>query len=105
MQYNYDFHFHHKLVDPSQMLIEFESFYYNRNVENGSWYAKPNLLPTPHFIWFIDPQISGKRFLIVLKNVNKRTRKFLFLYPHSAKTSGAMSSKVDVVKFLQYIMA
>ena len=104
MQYNYDFHFHHQLVDPSQMLGEFESFYYNRNVHNGTWYGKPNFLLVSHLIWFIDSQISGKGFLIVLKNINGRKRKFLFLYPHSEKTSGPMSSKVDVAKFLQYIM-
>ena len=104
MQYNYDFHFHHQLVDASQMLEEFKSFYHHRNVYNGSWYGKPNFLPAPHLIWFIDSQISGKGFLIVLKNINGRKRKFLFLYPHSEKTSGPMSSKVDVVKFLQYIM-
>ena len=100
MQYNYDFHFHHHLVDSSQMLRELESFYYNRNVHNGSWCGKPNLLPSPHFIQFIDSQISRKEILIVLKNINGRKRKYLFLYPYSKKTSGPMSSKVDVVKFL-----
>ena len=104
MQYNYDFHIHPQLVHASQMLGEFESFYYNRNVDNGSWYAKPNFLPTPHLVWFIDSQFPGKGFLIVLKNINRGKRKFLFLYPHSQKTSGPMSSKVDVAKFLQYIM-
>ena len=58
MQYNYDFHLHHQLVDASQTLGEFESFYYNRNVHNGSSHEKPNFLPTPHLIWCID---SGKR--------------------------------------------
>ena len=104
MQYNYDFHFHHQLVDPSQILGEFECFHCNRNVHNGSRYGKTNLLPAPHLIWFIDSQISGKGFLIVLKNINGRKRKCLFLYPDSEKTSGPISSKVDVVKFLQYIM-
>ena len=45
MQYNYDFHFHQQLVNTSQMLIEFESFFYNMNVHNRSWYGKPNFLP------------------------------------------------------------
>ena len=79
MQYNYDFHFHHQLVDPSQMLGEFESFYYNRNVHNVSLYEKPNFLPTPHLIWFIGSQISGKEFLPILKNIDGRKRKLLFL--------------------------
>ena len=43
MQYNYNFHFHHQLVDPSQMLGGFESFYYRRNVHNGSWFGNPNI--------------------------------------------------------------
>ena len=60
MQYNYDFNLHHQLVDVSQMFEEIESFYYNRNIHNGSWYGKPNVLPAPHFIWCIDSQISGK---------------------------------------------
>ena len=104
MQYNYDFYFHHQLVDPNQMLREFESFFYYRNVHNGSWYGKPNFLHAPYLIMFVDSQILGKGFLIVLKNINGRKIKFLFLYPHSEKTSGPMSNKVDVVKFLQYIM-
>ena len=104
MQYNYDFHLHHQLVDASQILGEFESFYYNRNVHNGSWYGKTNFLPGPHLQWCIDSQIPGKEFLIVLKNINGGRRKFLFLYPHSEKTSRPMSSKVVVMKFLQYIM-
>ena len=86
------------------MLGKFESFYYNRNVHNGSWYGKPNFLPAPHLIWCRDYQISGKGVLIVFKNINGGKRKFLFLYPHSEKTLGPMSSKVNVVKFLQYIM-
>ena len=51
MQYNYDFHFNHQLVDASQMLEELESFYYNRNVDNGSF-----SLPLIYHI--IDSQIS-----------------------------------------------
>ena len=100
MQYNYDFHIHHLV----QMLEDFERFYYNRNVVSGSWYGKPNFLPAYHLIWFIDSQISGKRFLIVLKSIYERKRKFLFLYPHYEKISRLMSSKVSVVKCLQYII-
>ena len=85
------------------MLGKFESFCYNRNVHSGSWYGKHNFLPAPHLIWFIDSQISGKRFLIFFKNINEGKRKFLFLYPHPDKTLGPMSSKVNVVKFLQHI--
>ena len=33
MQYNHGYHLHHQLVDASQMLGKFESFYYNRNVQ------------------------------------------------------------------------
>ena len=65
MKYNYDFHLHHQLVDASHILEEFESFYYNSNVHNISRYAKPNLLPATHLIWYIDSQIPGKGFLIV----------------------------------------
>ena len=79
MQYNYDFCFHHQLVDASQILREFESFYYNRDVSNGSWYGMPTLLPAPHLIWFVDSQISEKWVLIVLKNINGTKREFLFL--------------------------
>ena len=104
MHYNYDFHIHPKLIHANQMLGEFESFYYNRNVDNGSRYSKPNFLPASHLLWFIDSQISGKGFLIVLKSIHVRKRNFLFLYPHSEKTSGLMSSKVSAVKFLQYII-
>ena len=62
MQYNYDFHLHHWLVDASQMLGEFESFHYNRNVHNVSWYGKLNFPPAPHLIWEIEYQIPGKEF-------------------------------------------
>ena len=58
---------HLQLVDESQMLGEFKSFYYSRNVHNVSRYEKPNYLPAPHLIWYIDSQIPGKAFLIVLK--------------------------------------
>ena len=77
MHYNYDFHLNHQQVDGGQMLGEFESFYYNRNVHNGSWYGKPNFLPTPHLKWCIDSQITGKGFLIVLINISAGRRKFL----------------------------
>ena len=49
-------------------------------------------------------EVQLKRFLIVLKTIHGRKKKFLILYPNSEKTLGTMSSKVDVVKFLQYIM-
>ena len=62
MRCYYDFHMH-QLVHASQMLEEFENFYYNRNVDNGSWYGKPNVLPASHLLWFMDSQISGKGFL------------------------------------------
>ena len=100
MQYNYDFHLHHWLVDASQMLGEFESFHCNRNVHNVSWYGKLNFLPAPHLIRGIDYQIRGKEFLIVLKSFHGESRKFLFLYLLFEKVSGPMSSKVDVMKFL-----
>ena len=67
------------------MLGKFESFYYDRNVHNGSWYGKPNFLPASHLIWCIDYQISEKEFLIVFKNINGGKRKFLFLFPHLRK--------------------
>ena len=90
------FHFHHQLVDTSQML-ESESF-----ITTG---MSTMVFPPWHsFKWFIDSQISGIGFLIVLQNINARKRKFLFLYPHSEKTSGPMSSKVDIAKFLRYVM-
>ena len=104
MQYNYDFHLHHQLVDESQMLGEFESSYCNRNVHNVSRYDKPNFLPSPHLIWYIDSQIPGKGFLIAFKKSNRGMRKLLFLYPLSEKTSTSMPSKVGVMKFLQFIM-
>ena len=94
----------HQLANASQMLGEFESFYYNRNVHNVSRYEKPNFLPVPHLIWYIDSQIPGKGFLIVLEKSDRERRKFLFLYPLSEKISGPMPSKVDVMKFLQFIM-
>ena len=78
MQYNYDFHFYHQLVHASQMLGEFESFYFNRNVHNGSWYGKPNFLPGPHLVWFIESQFSGKGFLIVLKILMGEKENFCF---------------------------
>ena len=42
------------------MLGGFESFYYNRNVHDGSWYVNPNYDPVPHLKWCIDSQIPGK---------------------------------------------
>ena len=100
MQYNYDFHLHHWLVDASQMLGEFESFHCNRNVDNVSWYGKLNFPPASHLIWRINYQIRGKEFLIVLRSFHWESRKFLFLYLLFEKVSGPMSSKVDVMKFL-----
>ena len=83
MQYNYDFHLHHWIVDVSQMLGESKSFHCNRNVQNVSCmgrYGKLNFLPAPHLIWGIDYQIRGKEFLIVLKSFHGESRKLLFLY-------------------------
>ena len=90
---------HHHLVDESQMLGEFETFYYNRNVHNVSRYEKPNFIPAPHSISYIDSQVPGKWVLIVLKKSNKGRRKFQLLYHLPEKTSGPMPSKVDVMKF------
>ena len=70
---------HHQLVDASQVLRGFESFYYNRNIHNVSRYEKPNFLPAPNLIWYIDSQIPGKGFLIVFKKSNRGRRKSLFL--------------------------
>ena len=98
MQYNYGFHFHHWLVDASQMLGEFESFHCNRNVHNVSWYGKLNFPLAPHLIWGIDYQIRGKKFLIVLKSFHGESRKFLHLLLD--KVSGPMSNKVDIMKLL-----
>ena len=92
MQYNNDFHLHHWLVDASQMLGEFESFYCNRNVDNVYWYEKLNFPPAPHLIWRINYQIRGKEFLIVLKSFHGKAGRSCFL--------GPMSSKVDVMKVL-----
>ena len=52
MQYNYGFHLHHQLVDASHMLGESESFYYNRNVHQVSWYGKPYFVLPPHLTLF-----------------------------------------------------
>ena len=79
MKYNYDFHLHHQLVDASQMLGEFKSFYYNRNIHNVSRYEKRNLLSAPHLMWYIDSQIPEKGVLIVFQKRIERRRKFLFL--------------------------
>ena len=98
--YNYDFHLHHWLVHASQMLGEFGSFHYKRNVHNVSWYRKLNFHPAPHLIWGIDYQIRRKEFLIVLKSFHVESRKYLFPYLLFEKVSGPMSSKVDVIKFL-----
>ena len=100
MQYNYDFHLRHQLVGASEMLGEFESFHYNRNAHNVSWYGKLNLLPAPYLIWGTDYQIPGEKFLIVLKNVNWESRKFLFLYLLCENVSRPMSSDVGVMKLL-----
>ena len=51
MQYNYNFHLHHWLVDASQMLGEFEIFHCNRNVHNVSSYGKLSFFPGPHLRW------------------------------------------------------
>ena len=58
---------HHQLVYESQMFGKFEIFYYNRNVHNGSRHEKPNFLPAPLLIRYINAQIPGNRFFIVLK--------------------------------------
>ena len=85
MQYNYDFHLHHQLVDIRHILGEFGSFYYNRNIHNASSYGKPNFLPTSHLMQCIDSQFPEKGFLIVLMKTNGGRTKFLFLYPLSGK--------------------
>ena len=92
IQCNYDCHLDHQLVDESQTLGEFESFYCNRNVHNVSRYEKPNFLPAPHFIWSIHLQILGKRFLIAFTKSNGSNRKFLFHYPLYEKASEPMPS-------------
>ena len=63
------------------MLGEFECFYYNRNVGNDSWYGKPNLFPASHLKWFIDSQILGKEFLIVLKKYSEEKEKISISLP------------------------
>ena len=62
MNYNYDFHLHHQLVDASEMLGEFESFHYSRNAQHVSWYGKQNFFLAPHLIWGRDYQIPGRDF-------------------------------------------
>ena len=76
--YSYDFHLHHQLVDECHMLGEFESFYYNRNVHNRTRYQKPNFLLALNLIWYVDSQIPGKGFLIVLKKVTREGRNSCF---------------------------
>ena len=39
----------HQLANASQMLGEFESFYYNRNVHNVSRYENPKRFPCSSF--------------------------------------------------------
>ena len=90
----------YQLVDASQMLGEFESFRYNRNVCNVCWYRNLSFLPAPRLIWGIDYQILGKAFLLVLKKVNAEGKKVLCLYPLSEKVLGRISSKVGFMKFL-----
>ena len=60
MLYYYDSHLFHQLVDASQTLRKFESFHYNRNVHNVSWYVKANFLPVPDLTWFIEYQFPRK---------------------------------------------
>ena len=97
MQYDYDFHLHHWLVEASQMLREFESFHCNRKVHNVSWYGKLSFFPGPHLN-------SRKRVFDCSQKLSWESRKLLFLYLLFEKVSGHMSSKVEVMKFLQYIM-
>ena len=78
MQYNYDFQLHHQLINASQMLGEFESFHYNRNVYNVSWYGRQNFLPAPHLIWCIDYQTPEKKFLIVFQKLMGKPGNFCF---------------------------
>ena len=93
MQYNYDFHLHHHLVDGSQMLGGFESLHYNKNVHSVSWYGKPNFLPAPNLICCIDYQIPGREFLIFVKNVNGENGKFRFCDPSLRKPRALRQAK------------
>ena len=56
MQYNYDFHLHHQLVDTSQMLQEFEIFF----VISSEWDAK--LLLWSSFTMVYTLKVKGKDF-------------------------------------------
>ena len=85
MQYNYDFHLHHQRVEASQMLGEFESFYYNRNLHNIPWYEKPNFLPASHLMRCIDSEIPGKGLFIVLKKLSREGENSCFFIPSPRK--------------------
>ena len=73
------------------MLGEFESFYYKRNVHNVSRYEKPNFLPAPHIICYIDSQQGKEGIPVSLPSL-------------SEKTLEPMPSKVDLIKLFQFIM-
>ena len=42
------------IVDASQMVGEFKSFCYNRNVHHESWYRECYFLPPSHLVWYED---------------------------------------------------
>ena len=98
MQYNYDFYF--------QMLDVGNIWKFLVQQECPQWLLvwEAQLTPCPSFNMVCILLNFKKRVLIVFKNINGGKRKFLFLYPHPGKTLGPMSTKVSVVKFLQYIM-
>ena len=66
------------------------------------WEAQLPSCPTFNMVYGISN--FRKRGFDCFQKYQWGKEEFLFLYPHSEKISGPMSSKVNVVKFLQYIM-
>ena len=81
MQYNYDFHLHYQPVDASQMLGEFESFFFNRNVHNVCRYRKLNFVPAPHLIWGIAIKFEENSFCSFSKKLMGKAENSCFSTP------------------------
>ena len=81
------------------MLVEFESFYYKRNVHKGSWNQKPIFHPAPHLIWFIDFQVPGKGFLVVFKKITQEALNSLFPYYFFEKWRNLCQAKSMLLSF------
>ena len=106
MQYNYDFHLHHQLVDASQMLQEFEIFYDSTNVHSvygmtagisSEWDSQ--LLLWSSFTMVYTLKFKEKDFWLFSKKLMGKGENFCFSIPSPRKPRDLCQAKPTLWSF------